>query len=74
MDPSTMAKYSCQRLCPRYCPNQELVDALEVIKKWKVAGEDEGDVDPLDKKHSLSYKRAIAVRSALALLSPAIRR
>ena len=52
-DLSPAAKFACQRESPLVCPNQELVEQLDVIKRAR-----ELDVDW---RGALSYARAIAV-------------
>lgn len=52
-DLSATARFACQRESPLVCPNQELVEQLDVIRRTR-----ELDVDW---RSALSYARAIAV-------------
>jgi DNA polymerase IV len=54
-DLSPAAKLACQRESPLVCPNQELVEQIDVLKRAR-----ELDVD---RRGTLSYARAIAVGS-----------
>ena len=56
-DLSPTAKFACQRESPLVCPNQELVEQLNVLKLCA-----ELDVNP--RETHLAYARAIAVGSS----------
>ena len=52
---SHRAKLACQRESPLICPNQELVEQIDVLRCAR-------ELD-MDWRSALSYARAIAVRS-----------
>lgn len=47
------SRYSCQRASPLFCPNQNLVEELDIIRRSRTL---EGE-----ERSMLSYSRAIAV-------------
>lgn len=55
VDLSPSAKLACQRESPLVCPNQKLVEQIDVIKRAR-------ELD-MDWRSALSYARAIAVSS-----------
>lgn len=54
-DLSPNAKFACQRESPLVCPNQELIEQIDVIRRAR-------ELD-MNWQSALSYARAIAVRS-----------
>ena len=52
-DLSATAKFACQRESPLVCPNQELIEQIDVIRRAR-------ELD-INWQSALSYARAIAV-------------